>query len=50
MITEQLTKQMPTTYSFTGDATTILGFIGIVSAAIIIITAFRRYFNSPYIK
>lgn len=36
------------TYSFTGDATTILGFVGVVSALVIIITAFRRFFNSPY--
>ena len=37
---------MPT-YDFTGDGVTILGFVGIVSTAIILVTAFRRYFNSP---
>ena len=37
---------MPT-YDFTGDGVTILGFVGIVSTAIILVTAFRRFFNSP---
>jgi len=39
---------MPDTLNFTGDATTILGFVGIISTAIIIFTAFRRFYNSPY--
>lgn len=34
--------------NFSGDAITIIGFIGVVSTAIIIIVAFRRFFNSPY--
>ena len=38
----------PDTYTFTGDATTVLGFIGVVSALVIVTTAFRRFFNSPY--
>jgi hypothetical protein len=38
---------MPDTYNFTGDAVTFLGLIGIISTGIIVITAFRRYFNSP---
>ena len=38
----------PDTYTFTGDATTFLGLVGVVSAGIIIVTAFRRFFNSPY--
>jgi hypothetical protein len=38
----------PDTYTFTGDATTILGFVGVVSALVIVVTAFRRFFNSPY--
>ena len=38
----------PDTYTFTGDATTFLGLIGVVSALIIVVTAFRRFFNSPY--
>jgi len=39
---------MPETLNFTGDATTIIGFFGVVSTAIIIFTAFRRFYNSPY--
>ena len=38
----------PDTYTFTGDATTFLGLVGVVSALVIVITAFRRFFNSPY--
>lgn len=38
----------PDTYTFTGDATTFLGLVGVISAGIIIVTAFRRFFNSPY--
>lgn len=38
---------MPT-YNFTGDATTILGLVGVVSTLVIVITSFRRFFNSPY--
>ncbi len=38
----------PDTYTFTGDGITFLGLVGVVSAGIIIITAFRRFFNSPY--
>jgi len=38
----------PDTYSFTGDAVTLLGFVGVVSAFVIVVTAFRRFFNSPY--
>ena len=40
---------MPT-YDFTGDVTTVLGLVGIVSTAIIIYTAFRNYSRSPYNK
>lgn len=39
---------MPNTYSFSGDFTTLIGFLGVVSTAIIVVTAFRRFFNSPY--
>jgi hypothetical protein len=39
---------MPDTYSFSGDAVTFLGLIGVVSTAIILVTAYRRYWNSPY--
>lgn len=38
----------PDTYTFTGDATTFLGLVGVISAFLIIVTAFRRFFNSPY--
>ena len=38
----------PDTFDFTGNAVTILGFIGVVSTFLIIVTAFRRFFNSPY--
>ena len=38
----------PDTYTFTGDAVTFLGLVGVVSASIIVVTAFRRFFNSPY--
>lgn len=36
------------TLEFSGDGITFLGFIGIVSALLIIVVAFRRFFNSPY--
>jgi hypothetical protein len=38
------------TYNFTGDAVTLLGFVGVISTGIIIVTAFRRHFNSPLNK
>lgn len=38
------------TYNFTGDSVTVLGFIGVVSTLIIVITSFRRYYNSPLRK
>ena len=38
----------PDTYTFTGDAVTFLGLVGVISAFVIIVTAFRRFFNSPY--
>ena len=40
----------PDTYSFSGDAVTFFGMIGIISAGIIVVTAFRRFFNSPLNK
>ena len=39
---------MPETYTFGGDAVTILGLVGVISAFVIVVTAFRRFFNSPY--
>ena len=41
---------MPSTYTFTGDAVTMLGLVGVISTAIIIVTAFRRHYNSPLNK
>jgi hypothetical protein len=41
---------MPNSLDFTGDAVTFLGLVGVISTVIILITVFRRYFNSPYIK
>ena len=41
---------MPDTYSFSGDAVTYLGLIGVISTLIIVVTSFRRYFNSPLRK
>jgi hypothetical protein len=38
----------PDTYSFSGDAVTFLGFVGVVSALVIVVTVFRRFYNSPY--
>ena len=37
----------PDTLHFNGDAITFLGLIGVVSTGIIIVTAFRIFFNSP---
>ena len=39
---------MPETYTFGGDAVTIFGLVGVISAFVIVVTAFRRFFNSPY--
>lgn len=41
---------MPQTYTFSGDAVTLLGLVGVISTAIIIFTAFRSYNNSPLRK
>jgi hypothetical protein len=38
------------TYDFTGDGVTVLGFVGIISTAIILVTAFRRFYKSPMNK
>jgi hypothetical protein len=38
------------TLNFTGDATTVLGFVGVVSTFVILISVFRSYFNSPLRK
>ena len=38
----------PDTYTFNGDAITFLGLIGVASTLLIVVTAFRRFYNSPY--
>jgi hypothetical protein len=43
----QMTPEM---YDFTGTGVTVLGMIGVVSTVIIVVTAFRRYYNSPMRK
>jgi hypothetical protein len=45
----QAFTMMPS-YDFTGDGVTILGFIGILSTAVILVTVFRRFVNSPLNK
>lgn len=38
------------TYNFSGDIITFLGLVGVISTGIIVVTSFRRYFNSPLKK
>ena len=38
---------MPDTYTFSGDAITFLGLVGVVSTLVIVVTAYRKYWNSP---
>ena len=38
------------TLDFTGNIVTVIGFVGVISTAIIVVTSFRRYFNSPLRK
>ena len=40
----------PDTLTFTGDAVTYLGLIGVVSTAIILVTVFRSFAKSPLRK
>jgi hypothetical protein len=40
----------PDTLNFTGDAVTFLGLIGVASTAIILVTIFRSFYNSPLNK
>jgi len=40
----------PDTFDFSGNAITFLGLVGVISTGIIVITSFRRYFNSPMRK
>ena len=41
---------MPDTLNFTGDGVTFLGLVGIISTAIILVTVFRSFYNSPLNK
>jgi hypothetical protein len=36
------------TLDFTGNGVTILGFVGVISTAIILVSAYRSYWKSPY--
>ena len=38
----------PDTLSFNGDFVTFLGLVGVASTLLIVVTSFRRFFNSPY--
>jgi hypothetical protein len=40
----------PDSLNFTGDGVTFLGLIGVISTAIIVITVFRSFGNSPLRK
>jgi hypothetical protein len=40
----------PDTYTFSGDAVTFLGLVGVISTGIIVVLCFTRYFNSPLRK
>jgi hypothetical protein len=38
----------PDTYGFNGDAITFLGLLGVASTLLIVVTAFKRFYNSSY--
>jgi len=38
----------PDTLNFTGDFVTYLGLLGVASTLLIVVTAFKRFYNSPY--
>jgi hypothetical protein len=38
----------PDTLNFNGDFVTFLGLVGVASTLLIVVTSFRRFFNSPY--
>ena len=40
----------PSTYNFAGDFITYLGFVGVISTAIIVYSSFTQYWNSPLRK
>jgi hypothetical protein len=41
---------MPDTLNFTGDAVTVLGFVGVISTLIIMVSVFKSFANSPVRK
>jgi len=41
---------MLNTFNFTGDATTYLGLVGVISTAVILISVFRSAGSSPFNK
>jgi hypothetical protein len=38
------------TLNFTGDGVTVLGFVGVISTLIIMVSVFRSFANSPVRK
>ena len=40
----------PDTLNFAGDSVTLLGFVGVTSTLVILVSVFRSYFNSPLRK
>jgi hypothetical protein len=38
----------PDTLDFTGNVVTFLGLVGVASTFLIVVTAFKRFFNSSY--
>ena len=40
----------PETYNFTGDTVTVLGLVGVISTAIIVVSVFRSFYKSPLNK
>lgn len=38
----------PETLDFTGNATTVFGFIGVLATFVILVTVWRSYWSSPY--
>jgi len=40
----------PSSFNFTGDAVTYLGFVGVISTLIIVVSVFRSYYKSPLRK
>ena len=38
----------PDTFNFHGDTVTFLGLVGVLSTLLIVVTSFKRFYNSPY--